>query len=115
MNNSFTRIQIANGSTLPITAVGTIGHDFNDVFVSTRLSTNLIYVSQLVSTNCDVHFSYGGCIVQDQVFGTVIVKGPKGGHLFSLHFSIPNLMSLACTTIANKTRYGIKDCAIQIL
>ena len=47
--------------------------------------------------------------------GTVIVKGPKGGHLFSLHFSIPNLMSLACTTIANKTRYGIKDWAIQIL
>ena len=56
MNNSFTRIQIANGSMLPITAVGTLGHDFNDVFVSTKLSTNLIYVGQLVSTNCDVHF-----------------------------------------------------------
>ena len=49
------------------------------------------------------------------MFGTVIVKGPKVGHLFPLHFSIPNLMSLACTTIANKTRYGIKDWAIQIL
>ena len=45
---------------LPITAVGTLGHGFNDVFVSSGLSTNLIYVGQLVDTNCDVHFSHGG-------------------------------------------------------
>ena len=56
-----------------------------------------------MDTNCGVHFSRGGCIVQDRVSGTVIAKGPKVGHLFPLHFSIPSLMSLACTTIANKS------------
>ena len=45
---------------LPITAVGTLGHGFNDVFVSSGLSTNLFYVGQLVDTNYDVHFSHGG-------------------------------------------------------
>ena len=96
-------IQIANGSTLPIDVVGTLGHGFNDVFVSPGLSTNLIYVGQLVDTNYDVHFSRGDCIVQDQVSKIVITKGPKVGCLFPLYFSILSLMSLACTTVANKS------------
>ncbi|KAF5476800.1 hypothetical protein F2P56_003497, partial [Juglans regia] len=63
-------IQIADGSTLPITVVGNLGSSFRDVFVSPGLSTNLISVGQLVDNNCDVHFSRGGCLVQDQVSGT---------------------------------------------
>ena len=39
-------IQIANVSMLPITVVGTLGHGFNDVFVSPELSTNLISIGQ---------------------------------------------------------------------
>ena len=56
-----------------------------------------------MDTNCDVHFSRGGCIVQDRVSGTVIAKGPKVGHLFPLDFSIPSLMSLAYAIVANKS------------
>ncbi|KAA8517851.1 hypothetical protein F0562_015326 [Nyssa sinensis] len=37
-------IQIADGSTLPITAVGNLGSSFTNVFVSPNLSTNLISV-----------------------------------------------------------------------
>ena len=51
--------------------------------------------------NCDVHFSHGGCIVQDQVSGMVIAKGPKVGRLFPLYFSIPNVISFACMATAN--------------
>ena len=41
-------IQIADGSTLPITAVGNLGSSFTNVFVSPDLSANLISVGQLV-------------------------------------------------------------------
>ena len=54
-----------------------------------------------MDNNCDVHFSRGGCLVQDQVSGTVITKGPQVGHLFPLQFSIPNIFSIACMTTAN--------------
>jgi hypothetical protein len=37
-------IQIANGSTLPIIAVGNLGFSFTNVFVSPNLSVNLILV-----------------------------------------------------------------------
>ena len=61
----FTSMKVPNTfrlpiAVLPITAVGTLGHGFNDVFVSSGLSTNLFYVGQLVDTNYDVHFSHGG-------------------------------------------------------
>ena len=78
-----------------------MGPSFKDVFVSPELSTNLISVRQLVDDNCDVHFSHGGCIVQDQVSGMVIAKGPKVGRLFPLYFSIPNVASFACMATAN--------------
>ncbi|KAG6493232.1 hypothetical protein ZIOFF_048209 [Zingiber officinale] len=42
--NGSQNIQIANGSNLPITAIGDIGSSFSHVFISPGLSTNLISV-----------------------------------------------------------------------
>ncbi|KAF5472111.1 hypothetical protein F2P56_008851 [Juglans regia] len=102
-------IQIADGSTLPITAVGTLGSSFRNVFVSPGLSTNLISVGQLVDNNCDVHFSRGGCLVQDQVLGMVIVKGPKDdttfekqSALFALAISDIVLINMWCHDIGRE-------------
>ncbi|KAH0708117.1 hypothetical protein KY284_009544 [Solanum tuberosum] len=39
----------------------------------------------------------------DQVSGTIIAKGPKVGRLFPIHFSIPPVLSFACTSTASKT------------
>ena len=78
-----------------------MGPSFKDVFVSPELSTSLISVGQLVDDNCDVHFFHCGCIVQDQVSGMVIAKGPKVGRIFPLYFSIPNVVSFACMATAN--------------
>ncbi|KAL6330239.1 hypothetical protein AAG906_040161 [Vitis piasezkii] len=87
-------IQIADGSTLPITAVGNLGSSFTNVFVSPDLSTNLISVGQLVEENCSLHFDRSGCRVQDQASGQEIAKGPKVGRLFPLQsFSIPRSIS----------------------
>ena len=47
-------IQIANGSKLPIHAIGDINSSIKDVLVSPELSTSLISVGQLVDNNCDV-------------------------------------------------------------
>jgi hypothetical protein len=38
-------IQITNDSAIPITEIGTLRSSFNNVFASTDLSTNLIYVA----------------------------------------------------------------------
>ncbi|KAJ0079888.1 hypothetical protein Patl1_24395 [Pistacia atlantica] len=62
-------IQIADGSTLPITAVGNLGSSFTNVFVSPDLSANLISVGKLVEDNCSIHFDRSGCHVQDQASG----------------------------------------------
>jgi hypothetical protein len=96
------QIQVANGGHIPITKVGDIAPTFKNVFVSPKLSTSLISVGQLMDDNCDVHFSRNGCLVQDQVSGKVIAKGPKVGRLFPLYFSIPRCLSSACTTVQNK-------------
>lgn len=95
------QIQIANGSNLPITAIGDIGPSFRHVFVSPGLSTSLISVGQLVDTNCNVNFSRRGCVVQDQGSGKVIARGPKVGRLFLLQL-IPRTLSLASIIIENK-------------
>uniref|UniRef100_M1BMX3 GAG-pre-integrase domain-containing protein n=1 Tax=Solanum tuberosum TaxID=4113 RepID=M1BMX3_SOLTU len=100
--NGPTQIQVANGSNLPITKVGDITETFKNVFVSPKLSTSLISVGQLVDNNCDVNFSRNGCLVQDQVSGTIIAKGPKVGRLFPIHFSIPRVLALASTTTKNE-------------
>lgn len=72
-------INTADGSSLPISAVGDLSSSFTDVFVSPALSINLIYVGQLVDNNCNVHFSRSGCVVQDPVSRKMIAKGSKVG------------------------------------
>ncbi|KAJ8749870.1 hypothetical protein K2173_013785 [Erythroxylum novogranatense] len=96
------QIQVANGGSIPISHVGDITPILKNIYVSPNLSTNLISVGQLVDTNCDVHFSRAGCIVQDQVSGKIIAKGPKVGRLFPLHLSIPPVLSFACTHVNNE-------------
>jgi hypothetical protein len=97
------QIQVANGVHIPITKVGDITPTFKIFFVSPKLSTSFISVGQLVDDNCDVYFSRNGCLVQDQVSGKVIAKGPKVGRLFLLYFSIPRCLFFACTTVQNKS------------
>jgi hypothetical protein len=92
-------IQIANRSHLAINEVGDINPSFRDVYASLGLFTSLISVGQLVDNNYDVHFSRDGCLVLDQVSGKILMKGPKVGRLFPLHFSIPSCLSLACMTV----------------
>ena len=93
-------IQTADGNSLPITAVGDISTSLNTIFVSPKLSTNLISVGQLVDNNCTVQFSNSGCFVQDQVSGKMIAKGPKVGRLFPLLPS-PSLVSnyVSCNAV----------------
>jgi hypothetical protein len=92
-------IQIANGSHLAINEVGDINRSFRDVYVSHGHSTSLISVGQLVDNNYDVHFSRDGCLMHDQVSRKILMKGPKVGKLFPLHFSIPSCLFVACMTI----------------
>ena len=81
------QIHTADGNSLPITTVGDVSAHLNIVFVSPKLSTNLISISQLVDNNCPVQFSNSGCLVQDQVSGKMIAKGPKVRCLFPLLLS----------------------------
>ncbi|KAJ0014558.1 hypothetical protein Pint_19762 [Pistacia integerrima] len=97
-----THIQIANGCQLHIHAIGDVDSTIRDVFVSPQLSTSLISVEQLVDNNCDVYFSRDGCLVQDQVLGKILAKGPTVGRLFPMHFSIPAVISFTCNTVNNK-------------
>jgi hypothetical protein len=104
------KISTADGSSLPISAVGDLSPSLTDVFVSPDLSTNLISVGQLVDNNCDVHFSHSGCVVQDQASGKMIAKGPKMGRLFPLHISHSTsissfpLLSFACNFIGSENK-----------
>jgi len=93
-------IQIADGNTLSITNVGDINSDFQDVLVSPGLASNLLSVGQLVDDDCNVNFSRDGCLVQEQMSGKVVAKGPKVGRLFPLQF-ISNQLSLACNNVLN--------------
>lgn len=43
-----------------------------------------------------------GCLIQDLMSRTLIVKGPKVGKLFSICFSIPRVLSFACTSTTSK-------------
>ena len=51
---------------------------------------NLIFVGQLVDNNYVVNFFGDGCVVQDQVTGKPIAKGPKVGALVSTIFTCSN-------------------------
>ena len=101
------KINTADGSSLPISAVGDLSSSLTNVFVSPNLSTNLISFGQLVDNNCNVHFSRSGCVVQDQVLGQMIAKGPKVGQLFPLHVSPStfihsfHLLSFACNVVGS--------------
>jgi len=86
-NDGNLKINTTDGSSLPISALGDLSPSLTDVFVSPDLSTNLIYIGQLVDNNCDVHFSHSGCVVQDQVSRKMIAKGLKVGLLFPLYIS----------------------------
>nr|GMD63047.1 uncharacterized protein LOC109178973 isoform X2 [Ipomoea batatas] len=98
------QIHTADGNSLPITAVGDISASLNNVFVSPKLSTNLISVGQLVDSNCTVQFSKSGCFVQDQVSGKMIAKGPKVGRLFPLFLSPPLVSNyVACNAVQSLT------------
>jgi hypothetical protein len=57
-------IQIADGRTIPITAIGNLSLAFTNVFVSPDLSANLISVGQLVENDYSLHFDHRGCRVQ---------------------------------------------------
>ena len=74
-------INTADGGSVPITVVGQVLHSLplHNVFLSPRLTTNLLSVGQLVDSNCSIFFSRSGCVVQDQVSGKVLAKGPKQG------------------------------------
>jgi transposase InsO family protein len=104
------KINTADGNSLPISVVGDLSSSLTDVFVSPDLSTNLIFVGQLVDNDCDVHFSHSGCVVQDQVSGKMIAKGPKVGRLFPLYISpstiIPSfpLLSFACNVVGSEKK-----------
>jgi hypothetical protein len=77
------------------------------VFLAPQLSTNLIFVGQLVENNCDVKFSDDGCVVQDQITGEQIAKGPKVGRLFPLFLhvlvssSVSSITSFACNNVSD--------------
>jgi hypothetical protein len=85
-------VQTANGSALPIIAVNNIP-PLKDIFVSPKLAINLAFVGQFVDNNCDVYSSKHGCIVQDQMLGQLIAKGPKHKRLFFLQFHVPRTLA----------------------
>ena len=47
-------IQVANGDNLPISSIGDLGSNFKDIFVSPKLSANLLSVGQMVENNCEI-------------------------------------------------------------
>jgi hypothetical protein len=101
------KINTVDDNYLPISVVSDLSSSLTDVFMSLNLSTNLISVGQLVDNDCDVHFSRSDCVVQDQVSGKMIAKGPKVDRLFSLYISlstiIPSfpLFSFACNVVGS--------------
>ena len=68
--------------TVPITAIGGISSFLTNCFVSPGLTSNLIYVGQLVDNDCKVAFLKFDCLVLDQQLGKMIAKGPKVEYLF---------------------------------
>ena len=79
-----TNIQIANGTQLPIHAIGDINSSVKNVFVSPELSTSLISVGQLVDNNYDVRFSRDSCIG----WGKYLQKGLKLDNCFLCTFPL---------------------------
>lgn len=72
------------------------------LFVKYLSLLGCLLVVQMMDNNYDVHFSCGGCLVQDQVSRKVIARGPKVGRLFPLQFTILRTLSLASIIVENK-------------
>ncbi|CAL2235970.1 unnamed protein product [Prunus armeniaca] len=95
------KIHTACGNHLPITATGDVSPSLTDVFVSPGLTTNLVFVGQLVDNNCKVEFSKSGCVVQDQQSRRMIAKGPKVGRLFPLQFPLSSFLTFVSCNSAH--------------
>ena len=67
----------------------------------------ILFVGQLVDNNCAINFSGNGCVVQDQVTGEPIAKGPKVGRLFPLFLPVldfsplSSIKSFACNNVSD--------------
>ena len=61
------QINIADGGSIPITAISEISHPLplSHVFLYPQLSTNLLFVGQLVDNHCSISFLCFGCVIQD--------------------------------------------------
>ena len=72
------QIQTANGGHIPITDVGDISGPIplKNVYLYPTLTSNLLSVEQLVENKCNISFSSYGCVVQDQMSGKEIARGP---------------------------------------
>jgi len=57
------QIHTTDGNSLPITAIGDISSSLTNCFVSLDLTSNLIFVGQLVDNDCKFTFSKSGCLV----------------------------------------------------
>jgi hypothetical protein len=80
------KIHTADGSHLPITTTGDVSPSLTDVFLSPDLTTNLVFIGQLVKNDCKLEFSKSGCVMQGQQSGMMTARGPKVGRLFPLQF-----------------------------
>ncbi|RDX70854.1 hypothetical protein CR513_49858, partial [Mucuna pruriens] len=71
-----------------------ISSSLTNIFASLCLMSNLVFVGQLVDDDYPVQFSQFGYFVQDQHSGRIIMKGPKVGLLFPIHFLSSPYLSL---------------------
>jgi hypothetical protein len=83
-------IVVGNGSTLPVTAIGSaeLSPDFrlNNVLVSPQIIKNLISVRQFTTdNNCAIEFDPVGCSVKVLPSRREIVRCDSSGPLYPLH------------------------------
>uniref|UniRef100_A0A2N9IA16 Retrovirus-related Pol polyprotein from transposon TNT 1-94 n=1 Tax=Fagus sylvatica TaxID=28930 RepID=A0A2N9IA16_FAGSY len=71
---------------------------------SSHIQTANVSVGQLVDQDYGVNFTHDGCVVQDQMSGQVIAKGPKHGRLFSLQIPAPRNLPPFLSLLCNKSR-----------
>lgn len=76
--------QTTDGENLSIATIGDASGllPLINVFMSPRLTTNLVSDGQLIENNRTVSFSTSGCVVQDQKSGEVLVMWPRREDFF---------------------------------
>lgn len=105
-------VHAADGEKLLITAIGDVSHSLTsqNIFISPSLSANLLSIGQLVNDVCTISFSSSGCVVQDQVSGMVIAKGPKCKRMFPLQLSLQMQnkpeFAIFCSSSQNNWKLG---------